>query len=101
AGDARELPASPTRRSSDLWGQADASVGVDYRPRLETVKRLPYDPQALGHLYAPHHQPRPDIAFLEDGHVEVVLLVTGVRLRLARSEEHTSELQSRERLVCR
>src|SRR5690606_41385570 len=30
-----------------------------------------------------------------------ILLINGIALSLARSEEHTSELQSRENLVCR
>src|SRR5690606_41501737 len=45
----------------------------------------------------------PAIVDILDDRLELVLLVDvdEVRMVLARSEEHTSELQSREKLVCR
>src|SRR5437868_12257937 len=79
----RELPSFPTRRSSDLL------------------------------LAEPHDRPFAELLFnLADGQVDrlgslAVLTVVslngwhGVLLDLARSEEHTSELQSRFDLVCR
>src|SRR5690606_41339022 len=75
------LPSFPTRRSSDLGralaGQSRAALGD-----------APED-EALGEL--------------RDGAVVLEVQRCGVeRVRVvARSEEHTSELQSRENLVCR
>src|SRR5690606_41349018 len=92
-------PPSPTRRSSDLPASQHPCTG--YRtsvnhsshsslvvaglcpPRL-TTRTLPRSLPRLRPLIRPHGLPTPQLALL-----------------LARSEEHTSELQSRENLVCR
>src|SRR5690606_41742235 len=71
AGRHRHLPSFPTRRSSDL-------LALD--PELERILRT-ISPKAG------------EIGAIEPGLAE--------RLLHERSEEHTSELQSRENLVCR
>src|SRR5690606_42013997 len=87
SGHHRDLHSFPTRRSSDL----EAKVGLHQlllgllRLGLALVDGLERVPQALGAL------------------LELVgaALDLGAQLLLPRSEEHTSELQSRENLVCR
>src|SRR5690606_41371504 len=86
------LPSFPTRRSSDLLEDAGAP------PRLVPGHRAPASgivlaPQA--HLVAvvDHRRTLAREQQAEGEH--------GRRLILTRSEEHTSELQSRENLVCR
>src|SRR5690606_41628642 len=71
----RNLHSFPTRRSSDLLKKAQQSIqqALEFRP--ETA--------------AYHYQ------------YGVVLQRADDRKKAARSEEHTSELQSRENLVCR
>src|SRR5690606_40981528 len=84
----RDLPSSPTRRSSDLrWEH----------------------PTTDGRLHARVIEPsgdEPDVIVVMAGGVTAVDPHTGESTRVApvapsRSEEHTSELQSRENLVCR
>src|SRR5690606_39303875 len=86
----RVLPSFPTRRSSDLLAGPQAGGA---------------DPDPAGGATAgrrPHHldvgNPAPLGPPVRVGHVvaEARLLAADVR-----SEEHTSELQSRENLVCR
>src|SRR5690606_41492456 len=84
------LPSFPTRRSSDLDGD-ELREGLvliapgDYHMVITPAKRvrLNQDP--------PVHYVRPS--------VDVMML--SVAAVFGRSEEHTSELQSRENLVCR
>src|SRR3712207_7952712 len=78
----------PTRRSSDLIPKQDAS-------------HL-YQPQVVGSLLLVAHQNRP--AFRQPAQRPLhypasrrIALLSGI----IRSEEHTSELQSRQYLVCR
>src|SRR5690606_39944390 len=90
SGDPRELPPFPTRRSSDLDEVDGArSAGADARRLLldrelhaAAFVDLRRDLEARADLFALNR--------LERIHGAVV-----------RSEEHTSELQSRENLVCR
>src|SRR5690606_40824174 len=78
------LPALPTRRSSDLVGVGVGGQQHPPRVRVHVHRRL----QELH----PVHLRHPVVG--EDG----ADLVTP---QPHRSEEHTSELQSREKLVCR
>src|SRR5690606_41006649 len=87
----RDLLSFPTRRSSDLLGivldvvlQAEDG-GDDGRPAGYTEADLP------GHLGA---------EVPDDGDGEALPGINAGEV-LERSEEHTSELQSRENLVCR
>src|SRR5690606_42120044 len=95
----RALPSSPTRRSSDLtrrpglpgercWEVPPLSVEDGVALLRERASRLGADAWI-----------RAEGRVLE----EVVARLDGspLALELARSEEHTSELQSRENLVCR
>src|SRR5690606_41960165 len=87
SGPPRDLPSFPTRRSSDLglrltsWRYARQFP----RPSDDVRSRIPWPPQGRGWWtkYPP-----------------ISALAQPVR-HPARSEEHTSELQSRENLVCR
>src|SRR5690606_39726803 len=87
----RDVGPFPTRRSSDLWGSGSA-----WSPwsRRRTSRR---PPGRAGGQEVPYAGGRV--------HVEVELgVVDGAQHRaraVLRSEEHTSELQSRENLVCR
>src|SRR5690554_7199269 len=82
----RYLQSFPTRRSSDLMGGTWAQntypgAAVDVQSPLYSIESEPYD---WSQMFAEQHELR---EYTE--HV------------LARSEEHTSELQSRPHLVCR
>src|SRR5690606_39355039 len=92
----REFPSSPTRRSSDLG--LDDLAGPEGR-RLE---------QCAVDLLGPRRERRAEHEARElvvDEHRAVARVPVerdeAVRARRLRSEEHTSELQSREKLVCR
>src|SRR5690606_40892558 len=97
AGDARALSSFPTRRSSDLPG----FHGALWAEHLgELIDRQACDPVVLG-----VDDDRESIdRHAKFGHLDAVLSA-GIDLFLfdwaRRSEEHTSELQSRENLVCR
>src|SRR5690606_41054480 len=85
------LPSFPTRRSSDLATQ-HARRDPAGRERLLEHRRLRVSP--VQHRDVGGRLPRRDAC--RDGRSDAVGL-----LAFARSEEHTSELQSRENLVCR
>src|SRR5690606_41446435 len=85
-GDPRDLHSFPTRRSSDL----DEIDRVHALVLLAPVERL-------GNLPAGHVLDLGDQLVGVHGLDPVHLGLTAIR----RSEEHTSELQSRENLVCR
>src|SRR5690606_41598486 len=91
----RGLPSLPTRRSSDLPARleglkvvVDCAHGAAYRAAPEALRRLGADVMAVC--------AEPDGLNINrdcgSTHLDVVA---------ARSAEHTSELQSRENLVCR
>src|SRR5690606_41960449 len=93
SGRRRDLPSFPTRRSSDLKDEAVVVFGQLHRvfdlldqggvEALQAANVLQAHPLAVEFIqFFINH-------LFEDGHQPV------------RSEEHTSELQSRENLVCR
>src|SRR5690606_40447546 len=95
----RSLLSSPTRRSSDL-DQARAQDVTSKLSRLnaeishlEGLRRQLDDAKVLYELAESEN----DAASL----VEVGAEITALAKAISRSEEHTSELQSRENLVCR
>src|SRR5690606_41599129 len=96
---ARALPSFPTRRSSDLcsWPFTNHDIQlIVFHGRIEHF--LPRRTQAMDLV------DKQDVTFLEVGeHGSQVSGLFQYRAgrRLDRSEEHTSELQSREKLVCR
>src|SRR5690606_40344202 len=84
----RYLTSFPTRRSSDLTIQTQLNTLGDFRPVV------------------PKHFLRADVMMLGNLHPNTQLGVIRQmekrpKLIILRSEEHTSELQSRENLVCR
>src|SRR5699024_12840377 len=72
----QDLPPSPTRRSSDLSAITPGTITAMRQPKLAATR-----PVIAPASVAPMHQAE--------------------RVMLMRSEEHTSELQSRFDLVCR
>src|SRR5690606_41364619 len=99
AADRRHLHPLPPRRSSDL----DADEGIRPDTALEALARLKPVFQRDGTVTAGNASP------LTDGAAAVVVMSAERAAQLGlkawaafrRSEEHTSELQSRENLVCR
>src|SRR5690606_39387523 len=90
----RDLPSSPTRRSSDLRDFRGRRL-TGGPLRLAGIQRLSdlLDPPVVGEPGAP--SVGGERALLPRGCIQ------RKHERLLRSEEHTSELQSRENLVCR
>src|SRR5690606_40203955 len=99
--DPRRLPPFPTRRSSDLFERAAEPTGASFEEACST------SPGAGGRGSGPRspttvaNSPeasgtRTPTAEADRAGESPVRTVVGV----ARSEEHTSELQSRENLVC-
>src|SRR5690606_41678164 len=84
------LHSFPTRRSSDLKDESDGFVPYTaFQPGATTRDRR-YDITSVGLKYG--------IDFTTDLRLSLHGVHTGGKVR---SEEHTSELQSRENLVCR
>src|SRR5690606_39921647 len=96
----RDLPPFPTRRSSDLgggemaerirgfdWASTPAGPASTWSPALRITTQI---------LLA---SPVPHILWWGPEHIQ--LYNDACRPIFGRSEEHTSELQSRENLVCR
>src|SRR5207302_9919144 len=85
----RDLPSFPTRRSSDLGGAAVAWP-------LAAKAQQPKSPIRIGFLPLGSSSNTYDQSLVSAFRQGEILSGLG-----SRSEEHTSELQSRENLVCR
>src|SRR5690606_41287121 len=97
----RDLRTSPTRRSSDLQDQRAAlQTRLDPRVRPFTApqRRLKaaFGQTARAMLILPLHRPLTAANF-----PVMTALLIALNVFVFRSEEHTSELQSRENIVCR
>src|SRR5690606_39658617 len=93
----RGLHASPTRRSSDLLRLQD----VDIREAVRAMVDL-YSPTTTTHRVVVKVPDEPVIVRADALRLEqVVSNLLSNAIKYSRSEEHTSELQSRENLVCR
>src|SRR5205814_3064950 len=97
----QHLHSFPTRRSSDLQlSPSDAA-----RRGVEAVEELAHDiqiPKGLGKYGVhPSHIPQIIDEAMKSGNVVVNPRPTSREQLAARSEEHTSELQSLRHLVCR
>src|SRR5690606_41714761 len=92
------LHALPTRRSSDLAAyqinDAEAALVVNLGPDAPTGGRPAIHVDRMRTVR--RNEPRPPVEL--DGEDLALLIYTSGSTR---SEEHTSELQSRENLVCR
>src|SRR5690606_41428773 len=77
----------------DALGQLDQELLGDVLPGPRGLARHPLDVAGVGTLFDLPHHPAPVTV------VRAELLLEGDEAE--RSEEHTSELQSREKLVCR
>src|SRR5207249_6155348 len=87
--DSRDIPSFPTRRSSDLFDSAGNLFALDVKERYEGTI-LKFAPDGSRSVFARSGLRQDD--FVNDA---------GPGSILRRSEEHTSELQSRFDLVCR
>src|SRR5690606_41609162 len=96
----RYPPPIPTRRSSDLRLDLLALTGVQ---RAAEAHRAHRDPLEMLPAARQHQQPALAREQVERRQQPVLARAQLQRLAAAqeRSEEHTSELQSRENLVCR
>src|SRR5690606_41645824 len=92
------LPSFPTRRSSDLQRLEQRRAALVAHVLLEAVHAAERDERRAARLVRRHAARLVAARRLLD--MEADLLVQ-LGLRATRSEEHTSELQSREKLVCR
>src|SRR5690606_40490062 len=93
-GHYRHLHSFPTRRSSDLLALVEQQAGTDLDITVLDVVLLGRTP----HHSAMQGENAHDLELARDALVAVGMLGFVER---SRSEEHTSELQSRENLVCR
>src|SRR5690606_40845326 len=99
-GHHRDLHSFPTRRSSDLIGETvdQARVAEAIRSLYKTGFFQDVEIARDGNTLVVGVVERPSIASID---VHGNKAVTTEDLLKSRSEEHTSELQSRENLVCR
>src|SRR5207302_3208126 len=99
AGHRHDLPSFPTRRSSDLTvtGRVTDPGGLAVPGATVTAVNTQTAETATGFTTGDGAY---TIPFLKPGIYAVSAELTGFR-KVTRSEEHTSELQSRENLVCR
>src|SRR5690606_41215006 len=97
----RDPPSFPTRRSSDL-PETERIVAIAVGVRFHTQVRQAYldARHRLSDLIGNHAlQKRRNRPYLERKAAQLAAVIQHVHIH--RSEEHTSELQSRENLVCR
>src|SRR5690606_42096783 len=95
----RDLRPFPTRRSSDLWSPVEAtgtSEGGWYTPWADQQLNVRVNANCSAGMARLVVRARNVLGPLPEGYASFEILV-----KQARSEEHTSELQSRENLVCR
>src|SRR5690606_40447153 len=95
------LPSSATRSCSSAAGVSAAAMSASARRPSSSIPVISFPENKKGEGLAPFplhvpHPARAAIAALPD-----LLMPRGRPSPFQRSEEHTSELQSRENLVCR
>src|SRR5690606_41945922 len=96
-----DLRSFPPRRSSDLLGQHGDLGEADLRARRVREAQVLHVYPELADLGEESGKLAGGVIHLDDQPAEVARLpVLARNARDARSEEHTSELQSREKLVC-
>src|SRR5206468_12361011 len=91
----RPLPPFPTRRSSDLFNPARWAEASAQSPRVYCLGEC-FAAPAKGQTH-----PRPPVKVFSRHGIVLGRIAAGGARSIARSEEHTSELQSRSDLVCR
>src|SRR5690606_39859024 len=96
----RHPPSFPTRRSSDLSTARLLRVAAR-RPALSRTERAPHRPHASSCCFFGCRSQRCAGLCAECKTVPLYSPPRRGEHRTRRSEEHTSELQSRENLVCR
>src|SRR5690606_41908676 len=93
SGGHRALHPSPTRRSSDLLGQTQTKL----EQRAESTARM----RAVSTFLRRHLEQANPVLLFQFGVPAGRYFYGSDQELIWRSEEHTSELQSRENLVCR
>src|SRR5690606_41992243 len=88
----------PTRRSSDLKGEYELAGTAVHK--LPHKKRQALARDHVGFIFQ-HYHLLDDMTVYENLELPLTYRNMKTAERQARSEEHTSELQSREKLVCR
>src|SRR5207302_11370486 len=96
----RDHNSYPTRRSSDLRGQL-ARPGADAIGRLQKTLGVHGRRQPRGSYLKTKNEASPGSQFPDDARDRFAWRQAFLGAAGFRSEEHTSELQSRENLVCR
>src|SRR5690606_39749973 len=99
--DAHALPSSPTRRSSDLFRRILTANPKNSEARYKLAEMLLWQTE-----YDAAQRQVETLLASDPDNMEARVLLGTIALRRDpkggdRSEEHTSELQSRENLVCR
>src|SRR5690606_41700476 len=89
------LHSFPTRRSSDLFSSGMAAISTLFLTLLKAGDHVVLQDQIYGGTYAFV------VNLLERAGIGYSFAAPDIASLQARSEEHTSELQSREKLVCR
>src|SRR5690606_41271590 len=90
----------PTRRSSDLllllllWVPVVIDKVLNFNTFRIDILKQPFDDSIAPVVYY-------SLPFLEGAAVLLLIIPKNQKVGFIRSEEHTSELQSRENLVCR
>src|SRR5204863_8589232 len=92
----RDLHSFPTRRSSDLL-----IIKKNVLARSSQMKRVAWSPLLLRRFIGSFENPRYILKWLFISTLIGIIAGIGSIAFYARSEEHTSELQSRRDLVCR
>src|SRR5207244_11504201 len=96
----RVLLSFPTRRSSDLLGMSATGVPLQQTRKGSMATAPPDDAAGVGEAAARRPSFAGKYAHLP-GSVADFIADKAERIRYERSEEHTSELQSPDHLVCR
>src|SRR5690606_41375714 len=95
------LPPFPTRRSSDLFYTRDElALAMQRRSLQGDLRSLAVKQEIAGRAYQLRAIRAMAESFASGRRRGLLTMATGTGKTRMRSEEHTSELQSRENLVC-
>src|SRR5690606_42056201 len=95
----RDLHSFPTRRSSDLW--LEDATPAENQKSFELIRQHSVTALAVGEVFNSIWDCKHLIENQLIDYIRTTIVHGGGISHVRRSEEHTSELQSRENLVCR